>query len=148
MFVPRNHEKLQVISEVVADGFGKLDQEGVPHYDDRMFGLAQQAIRDCMPELVRMSNEVVTVEASLGVSVEEGDTPTYTGLHVTGTFHGVDIQRLIETAILDGMPLDMSAAELCAVITPRYVDPDPKDIVFGKELYVPFSAITEFESAA
>lgn len=147
MFIPKNHEKLQVISEIIADGYGKLEQDGVPYYDDRVFGLAQQAIRDCMPELVRMSGEVMTIEASRGVSLEDTDSRSFNGLHVSGTFERASIQQLIEAAMFEEASLDMSTLDLCAVITPRYVDPDPQDIIFGKELYVPFSSITAFEPA-
>jgi hypothetical protein len=146
MLIPKNHEKLQVISEIVADGFDRLERDGVPYYDDQVFNLARQAIETCMPELLRMSGEVMTIEAMQGISLLDSDNSTpFDGLHVRSVFKRVSIQQLLESATLDDVSLQTSTLDLCVVMTPAYVDPDPQDIVFGKELYVPFSFVTEFE---
>ena len=147
MLIPKNHEKLQVISEVIADGFERLEREGVPYYDDRVFDLAQQAIQTFMPELVRLSGEVMTIEAQQGVSIGDGDSMSFDGVRVRSIFKRVIIQQLLESAILEDVSLQTSTLDLCVVMTPAYIDPDPQDIVFGRELYVPFSSVTEFESS-
>ena len=144
MLVPKNHEKLQVISEIVADGFERLERDGVPYYDDLVFELAQQAIQTCMPELLRLSGEMMTIGGMQGVSIGE-DSLTLDGLRVSSIFKRVSIQQLLESATMEDVTLQTSTLDLCVVMTPAYIDPDPQDIVFGKELYVPFSSVTEFE---
>lgn len=146
MFIPKNHEKLQAISEIVADGFDRLERDDVSYYDNRVADLALQAILVCMPELVRMYSEVMTIEAMQGVSIGDDDM-SFDGLRVSSIFRRVSIQQLIESATIEDVSLQTSKIDLCAVMTPVYIDPDPQDIVFGKELYVPFASITEFETS-
>lgn len=149
MFIPKNHEKLQVISEIVSDGLDKLEDEGGKYYDDRAYAVAQQAVHDVMPELVRLSGERVAVEAYRGIGVGDTENRTFNGgLFANGVLKSILIQQMVHQETLDDdMAVDTSFYDLCAVIVPRYAEADPQDIVFSSMLYVPFGTITKFEAA-
>lgn len=148
MLTPKNHDKLQVISGIVQDGLGKLEEEDIPYYDPRAEKIAAHAIKTCMPELASMAGERILVEALQGVSIDGNDSAGHDHVRVHGVLQRVSIQRIVEQAYIEGTEFSTSRHDLCAVFTPRYVDPDPSDIVFGQELYVPFGTITEFERAS
>ena len=143
-----NHERLQTISDILKGDLEMLDAKGVPYYDPRAEKCAAFAIKTCMPHLGNLSGERVEVEGLQGISLDAQDVASYENIHVGGVFRSVHIQKIIETAGFEDREFSFSSFDLCAVIVPDYKDPEPTDIIFGKELYVPFSMITKFETAA
>ncbi len=152
MLIPSNPDKLHACSTVVQDGLDRLNAEGIPYYHDRSEQIAAHAISVCMPELRDYAKQLITIEANTAVSIEQEDdersSNSLTGIHVGGILRSISIQQIIEQMTFDNANVETMRHDLCAVIVPRYYDPDPKDIVFGKELYVPFSEITGFELRA
>lgn len=145
MLVPTQSEKLQVCSAVIQDELLQLHEEGIPYYSDRAAKIAAHAVMTFVPELSELARSTVLVEASQAVSIDNEDSLSFSGgIHVAGVLRSVQIQQVIEEANFEGIPLSSIRFDLCAVLTPKYIDPDPVDIIFGKELYVPFGAITEF----
>ncbi len=143
-----NHEKLKIISEIVREELYRHESMGGKYYDEHAGQIAARAIHTCMPELTKMQHTRLIVEAEHGVLLETDDVTSHKGVRVEAQLQRVAIQQLVILENIDGLPIDFSGYDLCAVLVPRYVDPDPQDIVFGQELYLPFSSIGRFESAA
>lgn len=149
MLLPSNAQKLQTISEIFKDGMEALCAKGASYYDERAEQLAAQAIRSCMPELATFAQSRITAEALQGISLGDDEAQPFDGVHVGGAvLQRVSIQKIIEQVQIDGLEFETSTHDLCLVMVPTYLDPDPKDIVFGHELYVPFGTVVHFEPAA
>lgn len=155
MHVPTNPERMQTISEIVAEKLEAHVRRGGTYYDDGAEAIAAQAIHTCMPQLPSLLDTRVTVAANSGLSLVESNTPRvgfeaqhHQGIHVIGGLGRVSIQTIVSTMGAGPDALQMSRYDLFAVIKPRYMNPDPVDIVFGNELCVPFSGVTRFEPAA
>lgn len=147
MYIPRNHEKIQTISEVFREEMDKHEQAGGKYYDDTAVHIAGHAIQTLMPELVDMQRSRVIIEANTGISIEnDTDTPSFEGIHVEALLERVSIQQVIADIALNPLTR-ITRYELCAVLRPRYIDPDPQDIVFGNTLVVPFQEVQYFEAA-
>ena len=147
MLVPKNHEKIQIISGLISGGIDEAERRGAKYYDDSVAEFAATAIRDCMPELVTMQNSRIEIEASKGVSATDEDIRIFDGLFVEALLKRISIQKLISIETIEDEEFTISNYDLFAVVVPRYVDPDPIDIAFGSELYVPFGAVEKFEPA-
>lgn len=148
MFISKNHEKLSAISEIVHEEVSRHLEMGGAYHDDTSFLIAAKAIKLCMPELVNLSGERVVMQASRGISIELQEAAAYDGIAVSAKFERVCLQQLIEQMGDEENQIQIDSFDLCAVMRPVYLDPDPKDLVFGDELYVPFGAVEQFEAAS
>jgi len=144
MLLPQNHERIQTISELFREDMDRHEMEGGHYYDEKAGELAALAIKTLMPHLVDMQQTRVVVEADKGLLIE-GEAPrAYEGVHVEATLERVAIQALM-TRVGDDT---LNMYDLFAVFRPHYTDPEPDDLVFGNELFVPFADISKFEQAA
>lgn len=141
-------DQLRACSDSFQDSMVTLQEQGVSYYDDRAYDAARRAIQTFAPDIVAMSGERAQVEADLGVALEEEMSRKYGGLAVNAILRGVQIQELHEVVEEGGAKIELVRHDLCALFVPRYVDPDPVDIVFSGELYVPFGSFTLLEPAA
>lgn len=144
-----NHERLKIISEVVREELGQHESRGGKYYDEQAGKIAARAIHTCMPELAMMQQTRLIVEAENGLLlVDDDESVSQSDIHVEAKLERVSIQ--VAKSVIPGFdaPVEYSDYDLYAVLVPRYIDPNPQDIVFGQELYVPFSGIERFESAA
>lgn len=141
-------DQLRASSESFQESMNALQQQGVTYYDDRAYQAAKRAIQNFAPELLSMSGERIAVEAELGVGLEDGDPRKYGGLAVKAILRSVQIQEIHEFIEEDGSQIELVRHDLCALLVPKYVDPDPVDIVFSGELYVPFGTVTALNPAA
>ncbi len=148
MEMPSNHERLQAISDVVREELSRHEEKGGVYHDLQAAIIAKKAIETCMPGLAELQNSRIIVEASAAVLLGDEDPLSLDGIHVEGAFQRISIQQVISSIESGETPLQLSTFDLCAVLTPQYADPDPRDLVFGKELYVPFKSIDLFEQAA
>lgn len=147
MHIPNNAERMQTISEIIQEELSVHVERGGSYNDDEASAIAQKAIYACMPELAALYTHNVIVEAGLGASVAESYQEIHAGLRVEAPMKKLAFQAFISTMNTEP-PLSITNYDLCAVLAPRYIDPDPVDIVFGSELYVPFGAVLSFERAA
>lgn len=64
---------------------------------------------------------------------------------VGATLAAVQIQELHEIIGGGEDSVELVRHDLCAVLVPRFVDPDPVDLVFSDGLYVPFGSFRLLE---
>lgn len=147
MHIPSNHERIQTISEVVQEQLERHREQGGKRDDDKATRIAARAIQELMPQLVEMQRSRVTVEASRGFSVLNRTSKKIDGLHVQAKLQRVAVNELISTMGTDDDYVALSTFDLHAVLLPRYEDAEPWDLIYGEELYVPFSDIQLFESS-
>lgn len=146
MFIPSNHERIQTISELFRADIDRHEAKGGTYDDEEAARLAAEAIQTCMPELAKLQNERLVVEAGQGIALEGKQFTRFEGLRVEAKLARVSIQQLVSTIKDEEFDsVRFSSFDLFAVLTPRYVDPDPTDIVFGEELLVPFAEVERFE---
>lgn len=139
--------QLRACSEVFQQSMYELQQRGVAYYDDRAYQAARDAIATYVPDVVAMSGGRVGVEAELGVALEGKTLRKFGGVAVNAVLHAVDIQELHEVIEEGGVSIELVRHDLCGLFVPVFVDPDPVELVFGDELYVPFGAITQLDPA-
>ena len=149
-----NAEKLRRISRYFKDGVAELEQDAADSsynfsQNDHAFDIARRAIEQFMPELVALTNERVRVGSELGIclSRDKREQDTHEGISVLATFRAIEIQSSIERMEISDGDITFTNYDLCALFIPKFVDPDPVDIVFGGELFVPFGRIEEFTAA-
>ncbi len=149
MYIPSNHERMQTISEIIREELNVHESNGGVYHDDIAGQIAARAVQTCMPSLASMRGERVLVEANAGISLQDSVASGFEGVRVEARLERVAIQSLVR--ILDesnpDQPLLLTTYDLFAVMRPRYVDPDPQDIVFGDELLIPFEEVRMFEPA-
>ena len=147
MHIPSNREKIQIISELFREGMDKHELTGGKYYDDTAVALAGHAIQTFMPEIASWQQNRVVVEANSGLLIDGANVTTLEGMAVEARLERVSIQQLIGNVAIGDIGLSIDHYDLFAVLRPRYVDPDPQDIVFGEEVMVPFSEVRLFEAA-
>ena len=140
--------QLQASSEAFQQSMETLQTRGVAYHEDPAYIAARQAIENFTPDLLGMSGERVQLEADLGVAIDEQTSRKYGGLAVSAILRGVQIQELHEVVEDGNYSLELVRYDLCALLSPRFVEPDPVDLLFSGELYVPFSSVTLLEPAA
>lgn len=143
-------EKLRTASDLFREEAGVLVEKGARYYDDAIFDTAVSALQRVVPEIAALAHSRVGVESGRVVSIDTRDhsSISFGGVVVEATLKGIILQELREEADFDGVALDRDVIDLCAVLLPRYVDPNPVDVVLRDELYVPLSGIRSLESVA
>jgi hypothetical protein len=149
MLIPSNVERLRTISDIVREELDEHVREGGAYYDERAGQIAARAIQTIMPGLVDMQGSRVVVEAERGIAVldDEAEQPSFAGVSVEAQLQRVSIQQAVHNLRIDGSELSYVTHDLFAVLTPRFLEPDPVDIVFTKELYIPFGSVENFDPA-
>ncbi len=163
----KNHEAMQVTSDLMRQDFSLYELEG-GRYDSLATKLmAEKVIFSCMPHIMDYLHSRVIVEAthahlleaenesssSLEL-VDKPDKPTSVqvidGLHVEAKFKNIEFQPIIRNETLEGYDgtLIIEDYDLFAVMQPHYFDPDPGAMVFSDAVMVPFSEVTLFEPSA
>jgi hypothetical protein len=141
-----NHKKLQRISDHVRLSLMQHETQGGTYYDDTAEQIAGFAIQTVMPELASMRGERVEVEAERALALtDEKEALWLNGMRVEATFQRVGIQMIVST-LYD--TYSSSSYDVFAILRPHYIDPDPREIVFGDELYVPFERVSGFKLAS
>lgn len=143
-----NHEKLHLISDGVGEALANHVDTGGHYYDGISAHIAARAIHGIMPELMQLRKSRIVIEAGAGVALDiAGRSETLEGLRVEAQFERVSIQGLLATMGSGESALSMMSYDLCAILKPEYVDPEPLEIVFGEEIYVPFGSINLFNTS-
>jgi hypothetical protein len=148
MLIPSNAEKIKTISEIFREEINDHVNAGGAYYDDRAGQIAAQAIHTIMPDLVDMQGSRVVVESLSGIgsaSNQDKDYSSFTGLRVEAELKRVSIQQAVHNLMIGDTGLSYVSYDLFAVLSPRFEEPDPVDIVFSQELYVPFGSVEQFD---
>lgn len=101
-----------------------------------------------MPELGSLQKSQLVVDASRAIVLGDDLAESYEGVHVQATLTRISLQELVSTVPKTEPPLTYTSFDLCAVFEPRYIDPDPQELVFGQEVFIPFRDVTRFDIAS
>lgn len=121
-----------------------LVAQGISYDDDRAYDAARSAIQLIAPGLLTVSGERVGVEADTGVAIEGKRARFFGGIAIGAELRRVSIERIQQDEQLEGIRLSTVRHDLCAVLVPDYLRPDPIDLIFMSEIYVPFSSLVGF----
>ena len=143
----RNHEMMNITSELMRTEFALHELEGGEYDDDTTKQMAQRVIFSCMPHIADFLQQRVIVEAPKAHLLDNDDPRPIEGLHVEAKFKNIEFQPVLKKERLEGFmgSLLLQDYDLFAVVRPQYHDPEPDEIVFGDEVMVPFGEVTLFE---
>jgi len=117
-----------------------LVERGAGFQDDVALEVATLALKRYVPELLKWGSERVTVEAGQCFSIDGEEVDRFQDVSFSGTLGRIGIRQLNREERLEGgVEMASTSYDLCMVFTPAILDPDPVDLVFGKELIVPLS---------
>ena len=138
----RQHDRLQECSWAIDEQMRNLEGMGHDFRSDRALQIAALSLKTYVPEILGMSGERVRIETEECLSIaNDDDIDRFGEASFGGTLARISLQQLSRQERLEGLPeLHTTRYDLCLVMTPQIVDPEPVDLVFGTEVWVPLGS--------
>jgi hypothetical protein len=133
-------QRLLECSFDIDDEIKSLVKSGVGFQDDVAISVAFLALKRYVPEMLQWGSERVAVEAEQCFSIDGEEVDRYQDVAFSGNLGRISLQQLNREETLEsGIEFATTSYDLCMVFTPTILDPDPVDLVFGREILVPLS---------
>lgn len=146
-------ERMNTIAEIVKLEVDTHITEGGMYYDDQAKLIARKAMVSCMPDMPNFLQRSIVVDSEDSLLFEDlGGKPLkgttvkkIEGVHVLARLSKIELQAFRLTTPELGGEIDLYDYGMFAVMEPVFVDPNPGEIAFGDELYIPFGGVMSFE---
>lgn len=145
LLIPK--ENLQMCSRNVSEQVNYLVSEGM-HNPMRAADMARRAILHFAPDLMSFIGKRVKVESS---NVFLLDEESVEGHYDEGSFQArlsrMSVERITSTDSLEGLVTDLEVenCDIALTFKPEFTDPDPIDLVFGRQIIVPLGDVERLE---